>query len=105
MPDHALLKRGVVLSAAENISHDLAENCAAAKELHHAGGDGSAQESAAVEAANDARGEFKFAGERGANPVGVHLRMAFGDGFAEEFAGAHGVEQAFSGEGVDERGG
>src|SRR6266436_873672 len=104
MADYALLERGVVLRTAENIGHDLAENGAAAEELHHARGDGGTEECATVKAAHDARGEFEFAGEGRANPVGVHLRIAFGDGFAEKFAGAHGVEQTLSGERIDESG-
>ena len=83
MSDDSLLERGVVLSAAENVGHDLAENCAAAEELHHASGDRGTEKRSAIKAANDARSEFKFAGKRSADPIGVHLRMAFGDGFAE----------------------
>src|SRR5258706_1263717 len=105
MPGYALLERGVVLRAAENIGHDLAENGAAAKELHHASGDRSAEERAAIEAAYDAGGEFEFAGESCAHPVCVHLRIAFSDGFAEKFSGAHRVEETFSGEWIDESGG
>src|SRR5215470_5313442 len=104
MADDALLERSVVLRAAENVGHELAENGAAAQELDHARSDRGAEEGAAVEAADNACGEFEFAGERGAYPVGIHLRIAFGDGFAEQFAGAHGVEEAFTGERVDESG-
>src|SRR5260370_2182069 len=100
----ALFERSVVLRTAENIGHDLAENGAAAEELHHARGDGGTEECATVKAAHDARGEFEFVGEGRAKPVGVHLGIAFGDGFAEKFAGAHGVEQSFTSEGIDKSG-
>src|ERR1700756_953927 len=105
MAYNALLECGVVLRAAENIGHNLAEDGAAAKELHHASGDHGAEESAAIEAAHDARGEFEFTRESSADPVSVHLGIAFGDGFAEKFTGAHGVKQTFSGERINERGG
>src|ERR1700739_3713526 len=105
MAHDALFERGVVLRAAENIGHDLAEDGAAAKELHHASGDCGAEESAAIDAAHDARGEYEFARKSSADPVSVHLRIAFGDGFAENFSGAHGVKKAFSGERINERGG
>src|SRR5438105_4527826 len=101
----ALLERGIVLRAAENIGHNLAENRAAAEELHHARGDGGTEECATVKAAHDARGEFQFTRKSRANPVGVHLRIAFGDGFAEKFAGAHSVEQTFTSERIDKSGG
>src|SRR5260370_5917464 len=105
MSHGALLQRSVVLRATENVGHDLAESGAAAKELHHARGHGGAEESAAIEAAHDAGGEFEFAGESCADPVGVHLGIAFGDGLAEKFAGAHCVKEAFPGERIDECGG
>src|SRR5260370_9018108 len=100
----ALFERSVVLRTAENIGHDLAENGAAAEELHHARGDGGTEECATVKAAHDARGEFEFAGEGRGNPVGVHLRIAFSDGFAEKFAGAHALEQTFSAHPIGKRG-
>src|ERR1700746_3019251 len=105
MSHDALLERGVILCAAENIGHDLAEDGAATHKLNHARGDCGAEESAAIEATHNAGGEFKFAGEGRADPIGVHLGIAFGDGFAEKFAGAHGVEKTFSGEWIDESGG
>src|SRR5260221_13456829 len=61
MAGHALLQRGVVLRAAENIGHDLPENSAAAEKLNHPRGDGGAQKRSAIEAPNDARREFQFA--------------------------------------------
>src|SRR5215469_1745861 len=100
----ALLERSVILRAAENVGHELAENGAAAHELHHASGDGGAEEGAAIKAAHDARGKFELTRESGADPVGVPLRVSFGDGFAEQFARAHRVEEAFAGERIDEGG-
>src|SRR5262249_1199128 len=51
MADHPLLEGGVVLSAAENVGHQLPEDGTAAHELNHARGDGSAKERAAVKPA------------------------------------------------------
>src|ERR1051326_30303 len=98
MAHHALLERSVVLRAAKNIGHDLAENRAAAKKLDHAGGDGGAEKRAAIETADDFRGELQFAGKRSTHPIRIHLRIAFSDGLAEKFPRAHRVEETFSGE-------
>ena len=104
MSHDTLLERRVVLRAAEDIGHDLAEDRTAAQKLNHAGSDRGAEERAAIEAANNASSEFQFAGKSGANPVGVHLGIAFGNGFAEKFARAHSVEETFAGERVNESG-
>src|SRR5262249_49449983 len=77
---------------------------AATHELNHACGDGGTEEGAAIKSANDACGELEFAGKSGANPVGVALGIAFGDGFAEKLAGAHGVEETLAGEWVHKSG-
>jgi len=77
----------------------LAEYGVALEELHHARGDGAAEERSTVEAANDARGEFEFRGEGGFDARGIFFGAAFGEGLAKEFARAHGVEKAFAGEG------
>src|SRR5215467_535298 len=105
MTNHALFQGRVILGAAENIGHELAEDGAAAHKLDHARGNGGAQERATVETAYDARREFKLAGESGADPVAVSLRIAFGNGFAQKFARTHGVEQAFACKRIDESGG
>src|ERR1017187_8389325 len=55
----AVFEAGLALRAAENIAHQLAENRAAAHELHHAGGDCRAQERAAIETSHDAGREFE----------------------------------------------
>ena len=105
MAEDALLERGVVLRAAEQIGEKLAEYGVALQELHHARGDGAAQERAAIEAADDARGEFQFRGEGGFDARGIFFGAAFGEGLAQELAGAHGVEKAFASEGIDPGGG
>src|SRR5882724_2729403 len=101
----ALLERGVILCTAENIGHDLTKNGTTAEELHHARGDGSAEKGATVKTADDLCSEFQFTREGCADPVSVHLRIALGDGFAEEFARAHGVKETFTSERIDESGG
>src|SRR5208337_2595867 len=97
MAEDALLKRGVILRAAEQVGEKLAEDGVALEELHHARGDGAAEERSAVETADEARGEFEFGGKRGFDTRGIFFGAAFGEGLAQEFAGAHGVEQAFAG--------
>ena len=44
MAENALLQRGVVLRATEQIGEQLAEDGVALEKLHHAGGDGRAEE-------------------------------------------------------------
>src|SRR5262245_53213395 len=102
MADNTLLQSCVVLRTAEDVGHELAENRAATHELNHARRDRRSQERAPIEAAHNACRKFKFARKCGANPVGVALRIALGDGFAEKFSGAHSVEEAFAGERVNE---
>src|SRR5690349_22864046 len=58
-----LLQAGIILRATEEVGHQLAENGVAANELHHARGHSPAEERAQIEAAHDARGKFKLAGE------------------------------------------
>ena len=60
MAEDALFEGGVILRAAEEIGEELAEDGVALEELHHARGDGAAEERAAIEAANNACGEFEF---------------------------------------------
>jgi len=60
MAEDALFEGGVILRAAEEIGEELAENGIALEELHHARGDRTAQERAAIEAAHDAGGELEF---------------------------------------------
>ena len=105
MAPEATFEAAVILSAAEEIAHELAEDGAAVHELDHVGGDGSAEERAAIEAAHDTSGEFEFAGEGGFDPRHVFFGAALGEGLAEQFAGAHGVEEAFAGERIDPGGG
>src|SRR5215472_16486232 len=68
MAYNALLEGSVVLRPAEEIGHELAEDGAATHELNHTCGDGGTEEGAAIKAADDACGEFEFAGKSGANP-------------------------------------
>src|SRR5437868_4689193 len=105
MAPEAALETGVILRSGEDVGHQLAKNGAAPEKLHHAGGNGGAQESAAIKTADDAGGEFKLSGKSGANARGIFFRAAFGEGAAEEFAGTHGVEKAFAGERIDPSGG
>src|SRR5438876_66853 len=56
----AALQAGIVLSAAEEIAHQLPENRAASDELHHARGYGGSEKRAAIETADDARGKFQL---------------------------------------------
>lgn len=101
MAPEAFLERCVVLRAAKNIGHELTEDRAAAEELDHARGNGSSEEGTAIEAADDARSEGEFGSEGGADPVGVNLRLALGQCFAEQFAGAHCVKKTLASERVN----
>src|SRR5262249_4132960 len=56
---------------------------------------------AAIEAANDTRGEFELCGESRFDARGVFFGAAFRECFAEDFAGADGIEEAFAGERID----
>src|SRR5271154_1385270 len=77
-PETALQAR-VVLRAAEDIAHQLPEDCAAAHELHHAGGHRCAQKRSAVETTDDPRGEFQFRRKRSFYPHWVFFGAAFGE--------------------------
>src|SRR5271157_153783 len=105
MAEDALLERGVVLRPAKQIGEKLAEDSVTLEKLHHARGDGAAQERSAIEAADDARGELEFRGEGGFDTRGIFFGAAFGERFAKELAGAHGIEEAFTGEGIHPGGG
>src|SRR5579859_2266138 len=101
----ALFQARVILRAAEDVRHQLTEDGAAAKELDHASGDGSSEKRSAIKAANDAGGKFKFRGEGRADPIGINFGFALCERFAQQFAGAHCVEQPFASQWIDPRGG
>src|SRR5580693_149045 len=96
MAPQAAFEAAVVLRSAEEIAHQLPEHGATVHKLHHAGGDGSAEEGAAVEAAHDARGEFQFARECGFDPRRIFFGAAFRKRAAQELPGAHRVEKSLA---------
>src|SRR6266851_4057780 len=101
MAPESPLQAGVILCAAEEIAHQLPKHRAAAQELNHARGDRTSQEGATIETPHDARSELQFGAESSLHPSRVLLRAAFGQGTAQQFAGANGVEKAFAREGID----
>src|SRR5712692_3158538 len=92
MAPESPLQAGVILSAAEKIAHQLPEHRAAAEELNHARGDRASQEGATIETPHDARRELQFGAESSLHPCRILLRAAFGEGTAQQFAGANGIE-------------
>src|SRR2546429_6457750 len=78
----AALQAGIVLSAAEEVAHQLPENRAASDELHHARGYGGSQKKNAQEKEGGGRGEIQPRRGRGPFPrrailpAGLLLRTA-----------------------------
>src|SRR5256884_7508576 len=101
----AALQAGIVLSAAEEVAHQLPENRAASDELHHARGYGGSEKRAAIETADDARGKFQLGRECGLDPGRIFLRAALRQRTAKKLAGADCVEQPFASERIDPGGG
>src|SRR5712692_3011247 len=101
MAPESPLQAGVILRAAEKISHQLAEHRATAEELNHARGDSASQEGATIETPHDARREFQFGAESSLHPCRILFRAAFGERAPQQFAGANGIEKAFAREGID----
>src|SRR6266436_3677386 len=96
----APLQAGIILGAAEEVAHQLAEDRAAAQELHHARRDRASQKRPAIKPAHDARRKFEFRGERSLHPRGIFFRAPGGQGPAEQFAGADRVKESFAGQGI-----
>src|ERR1700719_1681625 len=78
----AALQAGVILAAAEEVANQLAENRAAAHQLHNAGSNGGAQNRATIKTAHDARSKFQFGRKRGADPGWIFFGATLGQGFA-----------------------
>src|SRR5882762_5930634 len=62
---------GIILGAAEEVAHQLAEDRAAAQELHHARGDRASEKRPAIKPAHDARRKFELRGKGGFHPRGI----------------------------------
>src|SRR6267143_3680356 len=103
MAPESALQAGVILCAAEQITHQLPEHRAAAQELNHSRRDRTTQERSTVETPHDSRRELQFGAESGLHPSRVLLRAAFGEGAAQQFARPDRIEKAFAGEGIDPR--
>src|SRR5258708_309776 len=103
MAPEPALQAGVILRAAEKVTHELPEYRAAPEELHHARGHRGAQERTAIEAAHNARGKFELRRKRGLHARWIFFWAAFRKRPPKQFAGAHGVEKAFAREGVHPR--
>src|SRR5438876_10852691 len=101
----AALQAGIVLSAAEEVAHQLPENRAASDELHHARGYGGSEERAAIETADDARGKFRLGRGRGFDPGRILLRAALRQRTAKKHAGGVWVGPPFGRERIDPGGG
>src|SRR6266481_6077910 len=97
----APLQGGIILGAAEEVAHQLAEDRAAAQELHHPRRDRASQKRAAIKPPHDARRKFELCGERSLHPRGIFFRAPGGQGPAEQFAGADRVKESFAGQGID----
>src|SRR6266704_2829171 len=98
------LQAGIILRAAAEVAHQLPEHRPAPYELHHARGDRTAQNRAAIETPHDTRGKFEFGGESSLDPRGILLRAALGERAPQQFAGANRIEQPFAGKWIDPRG-
>src|SRR6267143_2952087 len=72
------LEAGIILSAAEEIAHQLAEDRAAAQELHHARRDRASQKRPAIKPAHNTRRKFEFRRKRSLHPRGIFFRAACG---------------------------
>src|SRR2546429_5045801 len=92
----AALQAGIVLSAAEEIAHQLPENRAASDELHHARGYGGFEKKDAIEKAGDARGQIQPGRESGLDSGRRFLRAALRPPTANKLARAGCVGQPFA---------
>src|SRR5437667_12201630 len=72
----AALQAGIVLSAAEEVAHQLPENRAASDELHHARGYGGSAKRAAIETAEKTRAKIQPGRECGLAAGPTLLREA-----------------------------
>src|SRR6266851_8971164 len=91
------LQAGIILGAAEEVAHQLAEDRATAQELHHPRGDRASEKRSAIKPAHDARRKFELRGKSSLHPRGIFLRAARGQRTPEQFAGAYRVEKSFAG--------
>src|SRR5882672_4488292 len=90
----APFQAGIILGAAEEVAHQLAEDRAAAQELHHARRDRASEKRPAVKPANDARRKFELRGKGSLYPGGIFFRAARGQRTPEQFAGAYRVKES-----------
>ena len=95
----------VILRAAEKIAEEFAKSCAAAGELDHSCGDRAAEESAAENTANEARGDFEIGDEFGAKTRGIIFGLSGDERLCEQVAGTERVKKALASDGVDTGGG
>src|SRR2546430_10877818 len=72
----AALQAGIVLSAAEEVAHQLPENRAASDELHHARGYGGFEKRDAVEKAGEGGGQIPPRRGRGLVPAPMFFPAA-----------------------------
>src|SRR5581483_353886 len=84
--EQPLFKADVRLGSGEKVLHDVAEFRAETRELHHSGGDGSAQEAAVEDAVAEAGGEFEI-GHKVAPQQSAISGSGEGDSVAEQRAG------------------
>src|SRR5713226_10432581 len=92
------LEARIILSAAEEIAHQLAEDRAAAQELHHTRRDRASQKRPAIKPTHDARRKFELRRERSLHPRGIFFRAARGQRTPEQFAGANRIKKSFAGQ-------
>src|SRR5713101_3475888 len=93
----APLQAGIILGAAEEVAHQLAEDRAAAQELHHARRDRASEKRPAIKPANDARRKFELRRKRSLHPRGIFFRAPRGQRTPEQFAGANRIKKSFAG--------
>src|SRR6266850_1309122 len=65
---------GIILGAAKEVAHQLAEDRTAAQELHHARRDRASEKRPAIKPAHDARRKFELRGKSGLHPRGIFFR-------------------------------
>src|SRR6266700_6117000 len=86
------LQAGIILRAAEEVTHQLPEHRAAPYELSHARGDRTAQEGATIETPQDTRRKFEFRLKNCLDPRRILLRAALGERAPQQFAGANRIK-------------
>src|SRR6267378_4096863 len=101
----APLQAGIILGAAEEVAHQLAEDRATMQELHHARRDRASEKRPAIKPAHDARRKFELRRKSSLHPRRIFFGTARGQRTPEQFAGADRVKESFAGQRIHPGGG